>query len=140
LAGRTAVVTGGGAGIGRGVALRLAAARARVMVADVDDRAGAATVESARAAGGTASFVHADVLDDDAAAAMLAAAEETFGALHIVVNNAGGVEPPFYPDAPVEHWSRVVDLNLRAVMCVTQLALARMGGRPGGGAIVNIAS
>jgi NAD(P)-dependent dehydrogenase (short-subunit alcohol dehydrogenase family) len=54
------------------------------------------------------------------------------------VNNAGGVSSPFFPDAPLERWSAVLDLNLRATMLATQLALETMRGR--GGAIVNVSS
>jgi 3-oxoacyl-[acyl-carrier protein] reductase len=56
---------------------------------------------------------------DDAAAEL--------GGLDILVNNAGGIEPPYYPDAPVEHWSYALDLNLRAVMLATQVMVCRAG-------------
>jgi NAD(P)-dependent dehydrogenase (short-subunit alcohol dehydrogenase family) len=126
--GKVAVVTGAAAGIGRATAAALAAEGAEVVLADVDDQAGAA------AAGELAGrFIHADVLADEDLRALIAAAE----GLEILVNNAGGAPGPSYPEAPVAHWSRTLDLNLRSSMLATQLALDAMTG---GGAIVNVAS
>ncbi len=66
-------------------------------------------------------------------------AADTFGGLDILVNNAGGTPWPHFPDAPVEHWSRTLDLNLRGPMLAIQHALPEMRRR-GGGAVVNISS
>jgi NAD(P)-dependent dehydrogenase (short-subunit alcohol dehydrogenase family) len=126
--GRIAVVTGAAAGIGRAVASALAAEGAAVVVADVDHDEGRRAAEEL---GGR--FVHADVLVDDDLRALIAAAE----GLEILVNNAGGAPGPNYPEAPIEHWSRTLDLNLRSVMVATQLALEAMTE---GGAIVNVSS
>jgi 3-oxoacyl-[acyl-carrier protein] reductase len=140
VAGAVAVVTGAGAGVGRGIALRLAAAGGRVVVVDIDDAAAEAAVKEAGASGGTAVAVQADVTAEDGLQAMVAAALEAFGGFDVLVNNAGGVEPPFYPDAPYERWSAVVDLNLRSVMRATQLAIDHMSDRSAGGAVLNVAS
>jgi NAD(P)-dependent dehydrogenase (short-subunit alcohol dehydrogenase family) len=70
---------------------------------------------------------------------MIETAERFGGGLDILVNNAGGIDGPIYPEAPVERWERMLDLNLRAVMLATQLALDLLRRR-GGGAIVNVAS
>jgi NAD(P)-dependent dehydrogenase (short-subunit alcohol dehydrogenase family) len=134
LAGSGALVTGGAAGIGRAVAERLAKEGAAVVIADRDEAAG-----KAAAADLGATFVHADVATDGDVRWALTAATARLGGLDILVNNAGGIDPPYYPDAPVERWSHALDLNLRAVMLATQLALESMTAR-GGGAIVNIAS
>jgi NAD(P)-dependent dehydrogenase (short-subunit alcohol dehydrogenase family) len=131
LSGRVALVTGAGAGIGRAVALALAREGAIIVAVDVDE---AAAEETVRLAGrGTA--VRADVTDDDELHAAFAA---TTGPLDVLVNNAGGVSSPFFPAAPPERWSAVLDVNLRATMLATQLALEKMRGR--GGAIVNVSS
>jgi NAD(P)-dependent dehydrogenase (short-subunit alcohol dehydrogenase family) len=134
LAGKAALVTGGAAGIGRAVVERLVGGGAAVAIADRDETAGRAA-----AADLCATFVHADVATDGDVRLALVAATARLGGLDILVNNAGGIEPPYYPDAPVEHWSYALDLNLRAVMLATQLAIESMAAR-GGGAIVNIAS
>ena len=123
LAGRTALVTAAAAGIGRAVAGALTAEGASVVLVDVDAKGGEA---AAAELGGR--FVHADVTRDEDVRAMIGAC----GTLDVLVNNAGGAPEPHYPDAPAEHWSRTLDLNLRSAM------LEAMRGR--GGAIVNVAS
>ena len=138
LANRVALVTGAGAGIGRATALRLAAEGASAVVADVDAVAGAQVVKEIEAGGGRARFVEADVTREDGVRAAIDAAVRQ-GGLDLLVNNAGGVGEPNFPDAEPERWSRVIDLNLRAVMRATQLAVQQMRER-GGGVVVNIAS
>jgi NAD(P)-dependent dehydrogenase (short-subunit alcohol dehydrogenase family) len=139
IAGRVALVTGAAAGIGRAVAVRLAAERMEVVVADVDGAGGGETVRSIVEAGGRARFIRADVTREPDVSSMVAVAEEAFGGLDVVVNNAGGTGPPHYPDAPAEHWRACVELNLLAPMHVAQAALPALRRR-GGGAIVNVAS
>jgi NAD(P)-dependent dehydrogenase (short-subunit alcohol dehydrogenase family) len=126
--GKLAIVTGGAAGIGRTTATALAREGAEVIVADVDTDAGEAT---ARELG--ARFVRADVLSDDDLRVLIAGAD----GLAILVNNAGGAPEPYSPEAPVGHWSRTLELNLRSAMVATQLALEAMSG---GGAVVKVAS
>jgi NAD(P)-dependent dehydrogenase (short-subunit alcohol dehydrogenase family) len=126
----TALVTGGADGIGAGIAERLAAEGMRVVIADLDERAGPAT--AARIGG---SFVPADVASE----AGIRAAAGAAGPVGVLVNNAGGVEEPCFPAADPARWQRVLDLNLRAVMLATQFVLGPMRAR-GGGAIINVAS
>jgi NAD(P)-dependent dehydrogenase (short-subunit alcohol dehydrogenase family) len=140
LRGRVALVTGGGgAGLGRAISSRLARSGAAVVVADVDREGGSETVARIEEAGSRGAFVHADVTVEADIREMISSAERTFGGLDVLVNNAGGTPPPHFPDAPVEHWSRVVDLNLRGPMLAIQYALDPMRRR-GGGAIVNVSS
>lgn len=134
LGGRVALATGGAAGIGRTTALRLAADGAKVVVADVDEAAGRALAAELEG-----SFVCADVSRDADVGAMILHARDEHGGLDVLVNNAGGVGSPNYPDAPLDRWSHVLDVNLRAVMLATQLALEQMAERCGG-AIVNVSS
>ncbi len=137
---KAALVTGAGSGIGRATALRLAREGASVAVDDIDDAGGRETVRLIEASGGRAAFVHADVAIEDDARRMVRFAEETFGGLDVLVNNAGVyISAPYFPDAPVERWSRVLDVYLRGVMLCTQYAIESMRRR-GGGAIVNISS
>jgi NAD(P)-dependent dehydrogenase (short-subunit alcohol dehydrogenase family) len=134
LARRVGVVTGAAAGIGLAVAEALAAAGVRLVLCDIDPEAGR---EAAARTGGT--FVVADVSVEIELEQVFAVAEERHGGVDLLVNNAGGREPPAFPDAPVTNWTGVLDLNLRAPMLAMQLAIASMRRR-GGGAIVNIGS
>jgi NAD(P)-dependent dehydrogenase (short-subunit alcohol dehydrogenase family) len=135
-----ALVTGGGGpGTGRAIASRLAAEGAAVVVADIDEEGGRDTERAVEAAGGRAAFVRADVTVEADVRAMVAFAEEAFGGLDVLVNSAGGVEGPLYPESPAEHWGRTLDLNLRGPMLAIQHALPAFARR-GDGAVVNIAS
>jgi NAD(P)-dependent dehydrogenase (short-subunit alcohol dehydrogenase family) len=121
--GRAAVVTGGSRGIGQAIVERLADEGAHVLVVDLEG----------------ADAFRADVTQEAAVAQMIAEAEGRFGGLDILVNNVGNYEEPVFPDAPIEHWRRTLDLNLRSVMLGIHFAVRAMAKR-GGGAIVNIAS
>ncbi|GAA1600172.1 hypothetical protein GCM10009742_55150 [Kribbella karoonensis] len=129
---KIAVVTGAAVGIGRAIAVRLAAAGAEVVVADVDEAGGA---ETCALIGPAARFVHVDMRDDAAVAELMACRPR------ILVNNAGGgaVLRPCFPDADLARWSASLDVNLRAPMLTTQLALPGMRAA-GGGAVVNVGS
>ena len=138
IANRVAVVTGAGSGIGRAMALALARAGARVVVADIDETGGQETVRLVTDAGGTATFVPADVTREDDVAGMLRLARETYGGLDILCNNAGIGEGPNELFAG-EGWRRLIEVNFTAVILGTRLGVLAM--RPhGGGVIVNTAS
>src|SRR5919107_3634076 len=136
---KVALVTGAGAGIGDAVASRLAREGAAVIVADVDEDAGLGTVREIGSEGGRTAFVLADVASEADASRMDAFARERFGSLDVLVNNAGGVEEPYFPEGEPEHWGRAIDLNLRGVMLGVHFGVRAMRER-GGGAIVNISS
>jgi NAD(P)-dependent dehydrogenase (short-subunit alcohol dehydrogenase family) len=133
LAQRVAVVTGAGAGLGLAVAEALAAEGSELVLCDMDPAAAAVASRLG------ATFVAADVHVEIELEQVFAVAEERHGGVDVLVNNAGGVEPPCFPDAPAARWTGVLDLNLRAPMLATQLAIESMRRR-GGGAIVNVAS
>lgn len=134
LEGATALVTGGAAGIGAGIAGRLAAEGMHVVIADPGEQAGR---ETAARIGG--SFVRADFTTDDGVRTAVGVACRHTGRLAVLVNSAGGVKGPAFPAANPARWQLALDLNLRAVMLATQLVLAPMAEN-GGGAIINIAS
>src|SRR5947208_4585732 len=135
-----ALVTGAGAGgTGRAIARLFAAEAAAVIVNDIEEEGGEATVRLIEDAGGRAAFKRADVTSEEEVLELVRFAETTFGGLDILVNNAGGTPRPHFPDAPTEHWSRTLDLNLRGPMLAIQHALPELRAR-GGGAVVNISS
>ena len=136
---KVAVVTGAGSGIGRAVARRLARDGAAVVVADVDEDAGASAVREIHSEGGRAAFVLVDVAAEADVEKMVAFAEGEVGGLDVLVNNAGGVTEPYFPESEPEQWGRVIDLNLRGVMLGIHFGVRSMR-KAGGGAIVNISS
>jgi 3-oxoacyl-[acyl-carrier protein] reductase len=137
--GAVAVVTGGGSGLGRFLALGLASAGSGVVVADVDHDAAVETATAVRALGVTGKAVPADVRDPEEAHRLIRLASE-IGGPHILINNAGGWTPGAqFPAATAEAWIGTLALNLTAPMLLTQLALDPMQAS-GGGAVVNIAS
>ncbi|MBW6456433.1 MAG: glucose 1-dehydrogenase [Trueperaceae bacterium] len=141
LHGKVALITGAGAGIGRATALRFAQEGAAVVVADVDDDAGSATAADVQAAGGRASFVHADVARAAEVQAMIAHAESTFGRLDVLVNNAGIMDARDDDAVATDEgvWDRTLDVNARGVFLGCKYGVPALR-RAGGGAIVNVAS
>ena len=138
--GKVALVTGGSSGIGRATALLLAEAGASVVVADIDGEGGAETVSLVEQAGGKAAFVESDITKREELERMVAFAEETYGGLDILHNNAGiGLPPPRFPETPPERWEHALAVNLWAVIAGTQAAVPAMRRR-GGGVIVSTAS
>jgi len=137
LAGRVALVTGGGSGIGRATCERLVAAGASVVVADLD---AAAAERVAAGLGDRAIAVTADVADAAAAQAMVATAVERFGRLELAVNAAGhpGVHAPL-PDQRLEDWDHTLAVNLTGVFLSLRAELPAIVAA-GGGSVVNVAS
>jgi NAD(P)-dependent dehydrogenase (short-subunit alcohol dehydrogenase family) len=136
--GKTAVITGGGSGIGRATAQRLAAAGASIVIADVDTAMGEDSVRLIEAKGRRAVFIKTDVNDPEQVKRMCELALTKFGHLDILHNNAGiAVGPPGFPRASIEQWRRVIDLDLTAVILGCYVAVPLMDR---GGAIVNTAS
>lgn len=138
--GKAALVTGAGSGIGRAIALRLAALGARVMVTDINDAGGAETVQAVVSAGGVASFHHCDVSLYADAQASIRAARDTFGSIDILVNNAGwDVIQPFLQNDP-ELWDKVIGINLKGPIHMSRAVMEAFVEQETGGKIVNLAS
>ena len=139
LEGKAALVTGAGAGIGRGIARRFAAEGARVLVTDIDPaRAEQVAGEIAGAAGHAAPF-RLDVRDPLEATAAVADAVARWGRLDVHVNNAGVMDRAPFLDMPLDFWQRVLGINLTGTFVCGQAA-ARQMAEQGGGRIVNVAS
>ena len=142
LDGKTALVTGGGSGIGRATSLAYAKDGARVVVADVNVEGGEETVQLIKEAGGEAILVHADVSKPEDTQAMVAQAVEAFGSLDCAFNNAGiggGSDRHLTADYLEEDWDRVISINLKGVWLCMKAEIPQML-KQGGGAIVNTAS
>lgn len=137
--GRAAVVTGGGSGIGRATAKQLAAAGARVCVADIAAESAEAVVKEISEAGGDAFAFTIDVTSAEQNDALAAAAVERLGALHLVHLNAGIAKGGTLLDSPIEDWDAVVDVNLKGVFLGLR-SLAPKIIASGGGAIAVTAS
>jgi NAD(P)-dependent dehydrogenase (short-subunit alcohol dehydrogenase family) len=137
--GTVAVITGAASGIGRASAIALAAKGARIVVADLDEAGGAETAAAITAAGGKAIFRYCDTTDTPQLARAIGAANEEFGRLDIVYNNAGVGGEDLFADDPGP-WRRMVDINLTAVIDGTRLAVREMRKHQRGGVIINTAS
>jgi len=142
--GAIALVTGGGSGIGRATARRLARDGATVAVNDIDETVAFESVRLIEQDGGRAVTTPGDVANDDGMRKIIDDVCASFGRLDILVNNAGiveaGVTPrEVFPELEPARWLRVVDVNVRGVLFGTQHAIAAMRNS-GGGVIINIAS
>jgi NAD(P)-dependent dehydrogenase (short-subunit alcohol dehydrogenase family) len=140
LEGKVALVTGGGSGIGRAIALSLAGRGARLLVADVNPTIGEETTDSIRAAGGEAIFVEVDVSKSEQVESMIEKAVTTYGRLDCACNNAGiaGAQART-TECTEENWDRTIDINLKGVWLCMKYEIPQMV-RQGAGVIVNTSS
>jgi glucose 1-dehydrogenase len=136
LQGQAALVTGGDSGIGKGVALELAKAGAKVIINHVDAHEVAQlTVDEITAAGGQAYAIHADVSKEDEVKAMYAEMFQQYGTIDILVNNAGLQRDSKFVDMTLEQWNTVIGINLTGqFLCAREAAreFIRRGVVPGG--------
>ena len=140
LEGKTAIVTGAGAGIGRGIARLFANEGANVIVADRSSDDGEATVRAITSEGGQATFLQGDVTDPNYHSALVDLACSSFGQLDIAVNNAGISLPPTpLVEVPLDTWARIIEVNLTGAFYAVRAQIPAMI-ETGGGAIVNMAS
>ena len=138
--GKTALITGGAAGIGRATALAFAREGARVVVADVDTPKGKETVQMVEAEGGEAHFINVDVSNAEDVKRMVQETLEAYGRLDYAFNNAGieGEQAPV-AEASEDNWDRVIDINLKGVFLCMKEEIPPMLEQDGG-VIVNTSS
>jgi meso-butanediol dehydrogenase/(S,S)-butanediol dehydrogenase/diacetyl reductase len=139
LAGKTAIVTGGGRGIGRGIVLALASAGADVAIADVDLGAAEATAKEVVETGRRSPVVRIDVRQPDSVEEGVAACIEQLGGVDILVNNAGVVQSGVGLAATEDDFDRCFEVNLRGIWTMSTALIPHFRER-GAGKIVNIAS
>jgi 3-hydroxybutyrate dehydrogenase len=136
---RAAVVTGAASGLGRAIALALAADGAAICVADVDAAGGRQTVEEISQAGGRAAFSQTDVSDVASVRRMIDETVGAFGRLDIMVNNAGLQHVAPVIEFPEDRWARLVGVMLTGTFLCTKYALPHMIRR-NWGRVINISS
>jgi NAD(P)-dependent dehydrogenase (short-subunit alcohol dehydrogenase family) len=137
--GKVALITGGGSGIGRAVAVRLASEGASVSVADIDPDGGRETCRLVEAEGGRALFVEADVTKSEDVQRTVTGTVQEFGRLDVLLPSAGFGAGGDVVKTTEEYWDRVLDLDLRAVFLACKYAIPEMR-KVGAGAIVHVAS
>ncbi len=140
LSGKAAIVTGAAQGMGEAFARNLAAAGARVMLADINGDQAAQVAQEITAAGGSAASLAADMACEADVIALVKAARARFGGIDILVNNAGVQHRRMLEDTDLAYWDQTVDVNLRGVMLAIREVVAVMRADGTRGAIVNIAS
>jgi NAD(P)-dependent dehydrogenase (short-subunit alcohol dehydrogenase family) len=141
LDGKVCLITGSGGGLGRAAALLFAKEGGRIVVNDVNEGAGAETVELVEAEGGEAAFVGADVADDDSVRQLFDEADQLFGRLDVSYHNAGIMHPDDLgpEDTSLDIWQRTIDINLKGVFLCCRYAIPKLR-EAGGGSIINVAS
>lgn len=137
--GKVILITGGATGIGRATALAFAQHGGTVVIGDIDDRA-EETVQLIHETGGTALFVSTDVTIADQVDNLVRQTVDTYGGLHVALNNAG-VLPPTGPllEQTEAAWDKIIDVDLKGVFLSLKAEIAHMV-TSGGGSIINTAS
>jgi NAD(P)-dependent dehydrogenase (short-subunit alcohol dehydrogenase family) len=137
---KTVIITGGGNGIGKGIALHYAGKGANVVIADIDAAAGTQTAAEIKENGGKAIFVPTDVRLEADIVRLMETAYQTYGRIDILINNAGisVFKSPY--ELSIEEWDNIINTNLRSVFLGSREAAKYMRRNREGGAIVNIAS
>ncbi|MFN0146831.1 MAG: SDR family NAD(P)-dependent oxidoreductase [Dehalococcoidia bacterium] len=140
LEGRVAIVTGGGRGIGLGIARALAGNGATIVIADIDMENAHRTAAELRAAGTAVSVAETDVTSEDSARATMDAAVRSHGRIDILVNNAGVVGRHVGgSQIDLDDWDMCYEVNVKGIWIMTRAALPHFKAF-GGGRVVNIAS
>ncbi len=135
---KVAIITGVGAGIGEAIAIRFAEEGARLVLADIHEPAGRATLDKVTAMGAQATFVQADISKEDDARSIADAAVAGMGGIDILVNNAADFTQKSVENAELADWQRVLGVNVIGAAMVARFAIPYMKAK--GGSIVNMAS
>ena len=139
LDGKVAVITGGNSGIGEGTAELFVREGAKVILMARREEQGKRVERALRDAGGEATFIACDVGDHDSVTRAVSQAADTYGAIHVLFNNAGGGAGSRFPNEPNAEWQRVIHTNLTGTFYVSQAVWPHLVAA-GGGAVVNMSS
>jgi 3-oxoacyl-[acyl-carrier protein] reductase len=144
LAGTVAIVTGGGHGIGKAYALRLAAEGAKVVIAELDEKAARSVADELRAAGSEALAIRTDVSDPDSVQKMAAATVERFGRIDVLVNNAAifatiPMSRAAFDKIEISEWELMMNVNVKGTWLASRAVVPQMRAQ-GRGKIINISS
>jgi NAD(P)-dependent dehydrogenase (short-subunit alcohol dehydrogenase family) len=140
LTGQVAIVTGGGGGIGRAIALAYASVGADVVIGDIVPARCEETAARVREKGRTALGIPTDVMDTAQIRTLIEAADKEFGRVDILVNNAGGVGGKPFLEQSERSWRRHIDLNFVSMLAATSAAIPIMIRGKRGGSVINVAS
>jgi NAD(P)-dependent dehydrogenase (short-subunit alcohol dehydrogenase family) len=140
LTGKVAIVTAGGGGIGRAIAIRLASFGADIVIGDIVAERCDEVAQRVIDVGRRALAVPTDVMDSDQVAALIDRADAEFGRIDILVYNAGGVARRAFLDQSPRSWQRHIDINLVSMLAATAAAAPVMIRGRSGGSIINITS
>ena len=140
LKGKVAIVTGGNAGIGKGIAVMFAKEGARVCIVGRNEKRGALAVEEIKAAGSDGFFISADVGDSDNIQMIVNKTVDEFGKLDIMVNNAAVIHQARLIELKDEDWDMIIRNNLRSVFLGSKYAAIQMIKQGNGGRIINLSS
>jgi NAD(P)-dependent dehydrogenase (short-subunit alcohol dehydrogenase family) len=138
LAGKTAIVTGGGSGIGQAIVRLFAAQGAAVIIADWNEKEAMQLAEELTSSGYRVAAVKADVSRDADVRSLIQETVHRFGQLDVLVNNAAVILPKFIEEVEEEEWDRLLNINLKSVFLMVKHSLSHL--KKTRGAIVNMAS
>jgi 3-oxoacyl-[acyl-carrier protein] reductase len=136
---KVVIITGAGSGIGKETGILLAKEGAKVVVADVNEKAGAETVETIKKAGGEAFFARLDVSNREQAKQVVNETIAKYGRLDVLINNAGIIQDALVVKMTEEQWDKVIDINLKGPFNCIQAVVEQMISQ-GSGVILNISS
>lgn len=136
----TAVIVGGGGGVGRGTALGLAAKGVRCVIADIEVDTAAAVADEVAAAGVDSLAIPVDATDPDSLASLAAEAEGRFGSIDVLSNNVGVVQTSELLSASEQEWGWVIEFNLMSIVRACAAIVPRIQAHGRGGHVVNTAS
>jgi 3-oxoacyl-[acyl-carrier protein] reductase len=141
---RVAIVTGGGHGIGKAYAVRLASEGAKIVIAELDEKAGQAVAQELTAAGHEAIAIRTDVADPDSVEKMAAAAVARFGRIDVLVNNAAifatiPMSRSPFDQITIDEWDRMMSVNVKGAWLASKAVIPQMR-QQAYGKIINISS